>query len=65
MSSKIDAKLYKDVYEFWRSKAVSAHDATGTNMTFVLQHIPKNVADIGIANGGNALGLEPTAQQCE
>jgi hypothetical protein len=64
-SSKIDADLYKSVYEIWKKEATTVHATTGGDMTFVLQHIPKNVVDIGNANGGNALGLEPIAQQCK
>jgi hypothetical protein len=64
-SSKIDADLYKSVYSVWKNEATAAHAATGANMTFVLQHIPKNVVDRGNANGGNTLGLEPISQQCK
>ncbi|KAF2878551.1 putative 6-hydroxy-D-nicotine oxidase [Massariosphaeria phaeospora] len=56
-SSKVDAQLYKDAYEFWKKEATAAREATGANMTFVLQPIPANVAKVGIANGGNPLGL--------
>ncbi|KAF1846872.1 FAD-binding domain-containing protein, partial [Cucurbitaria berberidis CBS 394.84] len=62
-SSKIDADLYKSVYNVWKGEATAAHAATGANMTFVLQHIPKNVVDQGNSNGGNTLGLEPISQQ--
>lgn len=64
-SSKIDSQLYKLVYEVWRDRAAAAQEATGANMTFVLQHIPKKVIDAGNEQGGNALGLESIAQQCE
>lgn len=64
VSSKVDAELYKAVYETWKGHATAVHAATGANMTFVLQHIPKNVADISNTNGGNPLGLEPVSQQC-
>jgi hypothetical protein len=64
-SSKIDADLYKSVYSVWKDEATAAHATTGANMTFVLQHIPKNVVDRGNANGGNTLGLEPISQQCK
>jgi hypothetical protein len=63
-ASRIDAKLYKDVYDVWRTKAADVHTATGANMTFVLQHISRNVVDQGNKKGGNALGLEPISQQC-
>lgn len=56
-ASKIDAQLYKDVYKFWREQAVATHEATGANMTFVLQPVPKNLVDQGVAKGGNPLGL--------
>jgi hypothetical protein len=64
-SSKIDAELYQFVYEFWKEQAIAAQESSGANMTFVLQHIPKNVVDKGKQNGGNSLGIEPIAQQCQ
>jgi cephalosporin hydroxylase len=64
-SSKIDSQLYKLVYEIWKDRAAAAQESAGATMTFVLQHIPKNVIDIGNKHGGNALGLESIAQQCE
>jgi hypothetical protein len=64
-SSKIDADLYKSVYNTWKTEATAAHAATGANMTFVLQHVPKNTVDRGNANGGNTLGLQPISQQCK
>jgi hypothetical protein len=64
-SSQIDADLYKSVYSVWKDEATAAHAATGANMTFVLQHISKNVVDRGNANGGNTLGLKPISQQCK
>ncbi|KAF2477208.1 FAD-binding domain-containing protein [Lindgomyces ingoldianus] len=62
-SSKIDSELYRSVYEVWKNEAATTNETTGANMTFVLQHIPKNVIDKGHQNGGNSLGLEPIAQQ--
>lgn len=56
-ASKIDAQLYKDVYTFWREQAVAVHESTGANMTFVLQPVPANLVDQGVAKGGNPLGL--------
>lgn len=64
-SSKIDAELYQSVYEFWKEQAIAAQESSSANMTFVLQHIPKNVVDKGKQNGGNSLGMEPIAQQCQ
>ncbi|KAF2012412.1 FAD-binding domain-containing protein, partial [Aaosphaeria arxii CBS 175.79] len=63
VSSRVDADLYKSTFRFWKHQATTIREATGANMTFVLQHVPKNVVDKGIENGGNALGLEPTTQQ--
>ncbi|KAF2657849.1 FAD-binding domain-containing protein [Lophiostoma macrostomum CBS 122681] len=57
MSSRIDAQLYKDVHAFWREQAIAINNATGANMTFVLQPIPKSLVDAGHGKGGNALGL--------
>ncbi|KAF1834788.1 FAD-binding domain-containing protein [Decorospora gaudefroyi] len=62
-SSKIDAELYQSVYAAWKAEATKVHETTGATSTFVLSHIPKNVIDIGNANGGNAMGLEPIPQQ--
>lgn len=63
-SSEVDAELYKEVYDAWVVKAREINAATGANATFVPQHIPKSTVEIGIANGGNPLGLQPTTQQC-
>ena len=43
-SSKVDAQLYKDAYEFWLKKAIATHGAAGINQIFVIQHVSKNVA---------------------
>jgi hypothetical protein len=64
-SSKVDAGLYKQVYDFWVEQLTPVQEATGANMTFVLQHIPKSLVDIGNARGGNPIGLQPTDQQCK
>jgi hypothetical protein len=65
VSTKVDAQLYKDVYDFWVQKAVEVGQKTGAIATFVPQHIPKGMVDIGYANGGNALGLSRETQQCK
>jgi hypothetical protein len=65
VSSKVDAQLYKDVYDFWVQRAVEVGQKTGANATFVPQHIPKGMVDVGFANGGNALGLSRETQQCK
>ncbi|KAF2788459.1 FAD linked oxidase-like protein [Melanomma pulvis-pyrius CBS 109.77] len=57
ISSKIDAKLYKDVYAFWREKALAVHAATGANQTFTLQPVTANMAKVGAAKGGNPTGI--------
>ncbi|KAH7117579.1 putative 6-hydroxy-D-nicotine oxidase [Dendryphion nanum] len=62
-SSTIDPDLYLAVFETWKKEAAAAHETSGCNMTFVLQHIPKNVVDVGAARSGNPLGLEPISQQ--
>ncbi|KAK8036139.1 FAD-binding domain-containing protein [Apiospora rasikravindrae] len=56
-SSRIDAQLYKDVYAFWRARALAAREATGANQTFVLQPIPRSLAQAGAAKGGNPMGI--------
>ncbi|KAI0832152.1 Glucooligosaccharide oxidase [Hypoxylon sp. FL0890] len=63
VSSLVDAQLYKDVYSFWLEKAVATRDAIGANQTFVLQHVPGNVAAQGIAKGGNPLGIHHETHQ--
>ncbi|KAJ9271769.1 CAZyme family AA7 [Paecilomyces variotii] len=62
-SSKIDAQLYKDVYEFWREKALAVRDSTGANQTFVLQPISASMVQYGIEKGENCLGLQPENAQ--
>ncbi|KAH7350326.1 hypothetical protein BKA66DRAFT_516480 [Pyrenochaeta sp. MPI-SDFR-AT-0127] len=57
VSVKVDVELYKDVYEFWRPKAQAVHDATGANLSFVFQPVPKSIAEEGSKNGGNAMGI--------
>ncbi|KAI0385990.1 FAD-binding domain-containing protein [Hypomontagnella monticulosa] len=56
-SVRIDAQLDKEVYEFWRERAVAVRDATGANQTFAIQPIPANIAAQGIAKGGNPMGI--------
>ncbi|KAK7959063.1 uncharacterized protein PG986_003917 [Apiospora aurea] len=51
-SSRVDARLYKDVYTFWRARALAAREATGANQTFVLQPVPRSLARAGAAKGG-------------
>lgn len=65
ISSKIDAQLYKDVYDFWLEKATTVHASTGANQTFVIQHVSANVAQIGDDNGGNPLNLPQQDHQCK
>ncbi|KAI1208146.1 Glucooligosaccharide oxidase [Annulohypoxylon truncatum] len=63
VSSRIDAQLYKDVYKFWREKALAVRNDIGANQTFVLQHVPKTLVEAGIAKGGNSLGLPQESHQ--
>ena len=60
----VDAQLYKDVYSFWLANATALHAATGANATFVLQTIPRNLVEQGLARGGNPLGLPRETHQC-
>ncbi|KAH8702717.1 hypothetical protein GQ44DRAFT_743936 [Phaeosphaeriaceae sp. PMI808] len=64
-SSGIEAKLYKDVYEIWKSQATVVHLATGANRTFVLQHVPAALAEVGAAKGGNSMGIPHENHQCQ
>lgn len=64
VSSRINAQLYKDVYDFWLQKATAVHETTGANQTFVIQHVSANVAQVGSANGGNPLNLPQEDHQC-
>jgi len=57
--------LYKEVYGFWREKALAVRAATGANQTFTLQPVLANIAKVGAANGGNPLGLPPIDHQCK
>ncbi|RYP10040.1 hypothetical protein DL765_008239 [Monosporascus sp. GIB2] len=63
VSSRVDAQLYKDVYSFWLERALDAKKATGTNQTFVLQHVPSNLAAQGIARGGNPMCIPQETHQ--
>ncbi|KAF7594710.1 hypothetical protein BBP40_008603 [Aspergillus hancockii] len=63
VSSKIDAQLYKDVYSFWREKALAVRQSTGANQTFVLQPISAHMAQYGDEKGGNCLGLQQENSQ--
>ncbi|KAH9992264.1 FAD-binding domain-containing protein [Xylariaceae sp. FL0662B] len=56
-SSRIDVQLYRDVYTFWRERAIQVREITGANQTFTIQPIPKNLAEQGIAKGGNPMGI--------
>ncbi|KAI0096162.1 FAD-binding domain-containing protein [Nemania sp. FL0031] len=56
-SSKIDAQLYKDVWNFWKGRAKEVRDATDANQTFTIQPIMKNMVEQGIAKGGNPMGI--------
>ncbi|KAI1347635.1 FAD-binding domain-containing protein [Xylaria sp. FL0043] len=56
-SSKVDLQLYKDVWNFWKVRAQKVRDTTGANQTFTIQPIPKNMADQGVAKGGNPMGI--------
>lgn len=57
ISSKIDAQLYKDVYNVWKTKAAAVRQTTGANQTFVIQPIPAALAQAGISKGGNPMGI--------
>ncbi|KAK8100142.1 fad linked oxidase-like protein [Apiospora kogelbergensis] len=63
VSSQIDAQLYRDVYGFWLERATAVREAVGANQTFVIQHVSDNVAQQGIKNGGNPLGLPQKSHQ--
>lgn len=63
-SSRVDAQLYKDVYAVWRPRALAVREATGAEQTFVLQPVPKSVARVGAARGGNAMGIPDEDHQC-
>ncbi|ROV92195.1 hypothetical protein VMCG_09279 [Cytospora schulzeri] len=56
-ASKIDAQLYKDVYDFWLEQATAVNAATGANQTFALQPITRELVEVGEAKGGNAMGI--------
>ncbi|KAJ4410612.1 hypothetical protein N0V82_009203 [Gnomoniopsis sp. IMI 355080] len=56
-ASKIDAQLYKDVYDFWMERAANVNAATGANQTFVLQPVPRTLTEASEARGGNPMGI--------
>ncbi|KAF2646814.1 FAD-binding domain-containing protein [Massarina eburnea CBS 473.64] len=56
-TAKVDVELYNDVYEFWKPKAQAVHNATGANVTFVFQPVPKSVAAASEEKGGNPMGI--------
>ncbi|KAI0972958.1 hypothetical protein F4678DRAFT_459812 [Xylaria arbuscula] len=62
-SSLVDADLYKSVYSFWRAKALAVSESTGASQIFALQHVAANVADFGLSQGGNAMGIPRRAHQ--
>ncbi|KAJ5816164.1 CAZyme family AA7 [Penicillium robsamsonii] len=62
-STRIDAKLTRDVYDYWLEKAQTAHQTTGVNQTFALQYVGENLIQKGIENGGNALNIRSGPQQ--
>jgi hypothetical protein len=64
-SSKVDAELYKQVYQYWVTEATQVRQSTGANITFVLQHISQNLVQKGNERGGNPLGLANIPQQCK
>jgi hypothetical protein len=65
LTTKVDAELYKQVYEYWKPKAKAIHNATGANSTFVFQPVPKSVAEAGKAKGGNAMNIPAENQMCK
>ncbi|KAK3935413.1 bifunctional solanapyrone synthase [Diplogelasinospora grovesii] len=56
-ASQVDGRLYNRVYNFWKERAADVYAKTGANQTFVIQPVPLNLVQQGIAKGGNALGL--------
>ncbi|KAL4751911.1 hypothetical protein BDW72DRAFT_202658 [Aspergillus terricola var. indicus] len=61
--SQISAQLYKEMYAFWRERALAVRESTGANQTFVLQPITAQMVTYGRERGGNCLGLaEENAQ---
>ncbi|ROV95322.1 hypothetical protein VSDG_06093 [Cytospora chrysosperma] len=56
-ATKIDAQLYKDVYDFWLAEATAVNAATGANQTFALQPIPPALSEASAAKGGNSMGI--------
>ncbi|KAL2193384.1 FAD linked oxidase-like protein [Corynascus similis CBS 632.67] len=64
VSSKIDAKLYTDVYKIWFEQATKVKAATGANQTFTVQTFSKNLVQQGIKRGGNPLGMPLEDFQC-
>lgn len=64
-ASKIDAQLYKDVYDFWLEQATAVNAATGANQTFALQPVPRKLVEAGEARGGNPMGVPKENHQCK
>ncbi|PHH88230.1 hypothetical protein CDD83_7806 [Cordyceps sp. RAO-2017] len=62
-SSLVDAQLYRDVYKFWLGKAQAAFDSTGTKQTFIIQHVPGQLAKYGAKQGGNPMGIPERTHQ--
>ncbi|KAJ5294674.1 CAZyme family AA7 [Penicillium antarcticum] len=62
-STRIDANLTRDVYDYWLEKAQAAHQTIGVNQSFALQHVGENLIQKGIENGGNALNTRSGPQQ--
>lgn len=63
-ATRIDAQLYKDVYDFWLPNAQAVNVATGANQTFALQPILLELVDAGKAKGGNPMGIPKENHQC-
>ncbi|KAK4114716.1 FAD linked oxidase-like protein [Canariomyces notabilis] len=63
-SSKINAKLYTDVYNSWVQQATQVRAATGANQTFTIQTFSGNLVQQGINKGGNPPGMPLEDFQC-
>jgi len=55
--------LTAEMFAFWHARATAVRDATGAGQSFVLQHVPSQMVEQGLARGGgNPLNIPVETQ---